>query len=584
MSNGNSNINEIKARINPLDIVSKYVTLTKSGTRYKGLCPFHQEKTPSFTLDVENGLYYCFGCQAGGDVIKFLMDIEGWNFIETMRYLSKETGVSFSQGDSKTRTEKERLFNVNQRVANYYMKNLGSSYGESAREYLKNRGFSDDIIKLASLGYAFPKWDSLANYSKNSDIDYSDLEKLGLINRSTNNTSVIRYYDRFRNRIIFPIRDVLGRVIGFGARTIGDDEPKYLNSPETMLYHKGNSLYGLYESRTAIKDNDYIILLEGYLDVLALWQAGYGNAIASLGTAFTEEQANIIKRYTSNIIICYDGDSAGVNAALKAINTMKNFDLNIKVVSIPNSLDPDDYIKEYGKDKFNILLEESLNGMDFMIHQLSLGFNLNNRDDKLNFAIKLVKILSKIENRIEQAGYLDAYAEQYTLDKNALEIELNKLTNSEFSTSHNVRNIRVGNSGSNLRELIALQERKLLKLLMDSKKTVPDNIFAIREHRKICEIMNSHNWSSPSELMDFLKEHNLESDFAKIMFCDAIDEDEVELVRQLSILSKERQLKSLRKKISEAVSIGEDPTDLLMKFREVEQERAQLYTNKDLSS
>ncbi len=577
-----SGVNEIKSKISALDIVSKYVSLTKSGERYRGLCPFHQEKTPSFYLDDGNGLYYCFGCQAGGDIIKFLMDIEGWTFIETMRYLSKETGVPFGVDNTRERSEKERLYSVNQRVADYYMATLRGRNGKQAMSYLNNRGFSKEIINTFAVGYALPNWEGLCSFAKSNQINSADLQKLGLIAKSNNPQTNQSFYDKFRNRIIFPIRDVLGSVVGFGARTIGSDEPKYLNSPETMLYHKGSSLYGIYEARNAIKNQDCVILLEGYLDVLALCQAGFNNSIASLGTAFTKEQANIIKRYTSNVIICYDGDSAGVEAVIKAIGVMKNFDFSLKIALIPNGLDPDDYLMKFGKESFKELLDKAMDSMDFIIHQLSLRYDLENRDDKFKFATNLVKMLAKVENRIEQEGYLRSYAEQYKLDKNALEFELNKVLN--LNSRDEISINRVESNDLGLRDIIAAQEKKLLKILIDSKKTVSDDIFAIPEHKKICKIMNSHSWESLSDIMDSVKKHKLDSTLASIMINESFEENEVKLFRQLSILSKERRLRTIRRKISETVRVGEDPTDLLQEFRELERERAQLYGNKDFSS
>ncbi|MFP4457210.1 MAG: DNA primase [Clostridia bacterium] len=577
----NNNVEEIKARINPLEIISKYVTLEKSGDKYKGLCPFHQENTPSFFVDPNNGLYYCFGCQAGGDVIKFLMELEGWTFIETMRYLAQEVGVSFNENTEKKYSEKEKLYKANENIKKYYKYNLYDKSGENGLAYLYNRGFTDKVIKLAEIGYALPGWSNLLKYIKDNDFNIEQYLNLGLIKHSSNSNYKQKYYDQFRNRIVFPIKDVLGRTIGFGGRTISDEQPKYLNSSESMIYHKSYSLYGIYQARKAIKENDYVILAEGYLDVLALWQAGFYNTVASLGTAFTKEQSSIIKRYTSNIVICYDGDSAGKSASKKAIEVMKNYDFNIKVAVIPNNLDPDDYIKEYGHKKFREeILTKAIPAMDFIAKDISDKYNLENRQEKLKFAAELVKFLSNLENRLQQAGYLDTYAEQYKLDKSALEYELRRAISSKRVSQN--RNNQENNKKNNekLKEKILTQEKKLLKLIIDSKKSIKSDIFVSPEHKKLCDLINSKDWTTIDDLVDLSREHNIEGVIANIIFYDSIEESEVDLVRQLTILSMERKINLLRKRISNSVRIGEDPTELLLEFKKLEHERAQLYTNK----
>jgi len=553
--------------------------LEKSGEKYKGLCPFHQENTPSFYLDPNNGLYYCFGCQAGGDIIKFLMEIEGWSFLETMRYLGNEVGISFNQTNKTNYTEKEKLYSINDKVKNYYKRNLYSKKGEDGLAYLYSRGLTDKIIRRAELGYALVGWNNLLEYTNNKNINIDSFLKLGLIKHSSNSNYRQKYYDQFRNRIIFPIKDVLGRVIGFGGRTIGDDEPKYLNSAESMIYHKSYSLYGIYQARKNIKEEDYVILAEGYLDVLALWQEGFLNTIASLGTAFTKDQASTIKRYTSNMIVCYDGDSAGQNATQKAIDVMKEYDFNLKVAMIPEGLDPDDYIKKYDKNKFQVeVLEKAISATDFTVKRIAENYNLNNREDKIRFSSELVKFLANLENRLEQAGYLATYAEEYKLDRSALEYELSKL-----AWKNNKRQVKKEQKTSEIREIILTQEKKLLKLIIGSKKLVPCEIFILPKHQRLCELITLENWSDVDELIALARDDNLESMVANIVFHDSIEENETGLIRQLTMVSIERKINILRKKISEAVKVGDDPTSLLLQFKDLEQKRAQLHTNKDFS-
>jgi DNA primase len=464
-------------------------------------------------------------------------------------------------------------------VKDYYKKNIYFHKGENGLAYLYSRGLTDEIIKLADLGYAYPGWNNLLEHINKNKMSVEQFLKLGLLKQSTNSNYRQKYYDQFRNRIIFPIKDVLGRVIGFGGRTIGDDEPKYLNSSESLIYHKSYSLYGIYQARKHIKERDYVILAEGYLDVLALWQAGFLNTIASLGTAFTKEQASIIKRYTSNIVICYDGDKAGQNAAKKAIEIMKEFGFNIKVAVIPDKQDPDDFIKKNGKDKFKKdILSKALPAIDFIVSEIANKFNLKNREEKIRFASELVKFLSNLENRLEQAGYLSTYAEQYKLDKSALEYELSRI-----SRNNNQNKEKRVSQPTKIKEIVLTQEKKLLKLIIGSKKSIPCEIFILPNHKRLCELIQSDDWSDINDLILLAKENDLESTIANIMLFDSVEENEIGLIKQLTLVSLERKINLIRKEISETVKVGEDPTELLMEFKELEQKRAQLHTNKDFS-
>lgn len=586
---GNDNVQNVRERVNIVDIISRYVTLEKSGKKYKALCPFHGEKTPSFYVDPSTGLYYCFGCQQGGDVFTFLMNIEGWNFVETLRFLADEYNVELVQSNVKySRTDK--LFKVNNMVLDFYIGQLQESNGKVALQYLQRRGFTLDTINEAQLGYACNGWANLVNYFRQQKIPLKIAYEIGLLSVSNNTAnSEVRYYDKFRNRIIFPIRDILGRIVGFGGRTIGDGQPKYLNSPETTLYHKSKSLYGIYKAKSSIKDSKVAIIMEGYIDVLAAWQAGVTNAIATLGTSFTIEQAKLLKRYAETCVLCYDGDKAGLKATQKAVSMLRQVNMDVKVISLPDSLDPDDYIKKFGALEFKKqIMNNSGNAFDFLVITAEKKYNLNNNDSKLQFAAELVSLISKVENHIEQAGYIARYAEKYNLDKKALELEVqrykkNVATAYKRDTVNTNRNINNNShKADKVRNAVNKKERKLLRLLINSRNEVAENIFSNSTHVTIYGLIQNTKWDTPKDLVAVCQSEKEKQILASILMIDEDYETEQELIQQLSNFKIERKITALRKKIKEVVSIGEDPSDLLKDFSKLERARAQLFKEDDL--
>ena len=350
-------IQEIKERIDIVEVVGDFVDLKKSGSSYKALSPFTSEKTPSFFVSPSKQIFKCFSTGKGGDAIEFLKEVESMSYVEALKYLAEKYGVEIDEVDnySPQNTEKESLFIITSKSNEFFIKNLESKDGQNfAKTYLDHRGFSSDMIKEFGIGYSSKDWNSLFNYLTENGYEEDLIEKAGLIIKKNN-----KKYDRFRNRLMFPIHNLSGKVIAFGARQIKEDkkQPKYINSPETNLYVKSDVLYGLYQSKNDIRKEDKCILVEGYTDVISLYQIGIKNVVSSSGTSLTNNQIKLISRYTKNITILFDGDEAGLSASLRGMNLILENDLNVKIVSLPENEDPDSLSKKLDEFKFKEFLK-----------------------------------------------------------------------------------------------------------------------------------------------------------------------------------------------------------------------------------
>lgn len=360
-----ADVKELKARLDIVSIVSRYVTLIKSGAGFKAKCPFHKDDTPSMTVSAEKGLWHCFGCGEGGDVIGFVMKIERLSFIETVRRLAEEVGLSFESADDGVRDE---LRSVMAEVAKSFARNLRADAGEKARDYLTNRGYPESCWSTYGLGYALPGWDNIKRtFSRQGE---ATLLKLGLLVKGDKGT-----YDRFRDRTIFPILDLSGRPVGFGGRTF-DGEPKYLNSPQTPLFDKGRLVYGISWARERMSETKVAVLVEGYTDVLSLHQAGMTNAVGSMGTSLTQGQADLLKRFVDEVIICYDQDAAGSAASLRGMQILRNNGLAVRVGQLPVGEDPDGYVRAHGPEAMQTILEQALPFHEFFVESLRLRHDL----------------------------------------------------------------------------------------------------------------------------------------------------------------------------------------------------------------
>ena len=405
-------IEEVRSRNDIVDVISSYVKLQKKGSSYFGLCPFHNEKSPSFSVSRGKQMYYCFGCGAGGNVFTFLMEYENYTFQEALKYLADKAGVELPETEysaqAKERADlKAILLEINKIAAQYFYVQLKSSKGEAGLSYLKRRELSDDTIKAFGLGYSNKYSDDLYRYLKERGYKDEIIAKAGLISIDERHGA----HDKFWNRVMFPIMDVNSRVIGFGGRVMGDAKPKYLNSPETLIFDKSRNLYGLNRARSTRKP--YFLLCEGYMDVISLHQAGFTNAVASLGTALTPGHASLIKRYVKEVYLTYDSDEAGTKAALRAIPILKDVGITAKIIRMEPYKDPDEFIKNLGAEAFEERIGRARNGFMFSLEVLERDYDMHSPEGKTDFMREVARRLGEFEEEIERNNYIEAVAQAY---------------------------------------------------------------------------------------------------------------------------------------------------------------------------
>lgn len=417
-------IEEIRNKVDIVDIISEYVQLKKQGRHYFGLCPFHGEKTPSFSVSAEKQIYHCFGCGAGGNVFSFLMNIENYSFIEAITSLAEKLHIDLPiNNDANHFSEKSQdyaeMFRAHDLLQKFYHHFLvNTKEGSEAIQYLHKRGFTEEIINRFHIGYAPNSWNVASRFLDKRGFNLYEMTKAGLVARRESDGE---YFDRFRNRIMFPIWDNQGRTIGFGGRILYEGEPKYLNSPETRIFNKSKTLYGLHLARPEIRKKQQVILFEGYVDVISAWRAGVANGVASLGTSLTDEQANIIRRNADNVIICYDSDNAGINAAYRAADIMNNAGCAVRVAKMPEGYDPDDYINEFGSESFqNNVIGNSLTLMAFKIDYLRRGKNLQDEGELIAYIEEVLAEISLLPKAVERDHYLRQLADEFSISLDAL--------------------------------------------------------------------------------------------------------------------------------------------------------------------
>ena len=418
-------IEEVRERSDIVDVISNYVKLKRSGSNYVGLCPFHNEKTPSFSVSRNKQMYYCFGCGAGGNVFTFIMEYENFSFAESVKYLAERAGVDLPAEEYSSEVKREadlktRLYDIYKTAANYYYYQMRTEQGKKAYEYLKNRELSDETIKQFGLGYSNIYSDDLYRYLKSKGYDDEILHKSGLLTYDEKRG----VHDKFWNRVMFPILDVHNKVIAFGGRVMGDGMPKYLNSPETPIFDKSRNLFGLNIARQSRTRK--LLLCEGYMDVIALHQAGFNNAVASLGTAFTSQQASLIKRYAEEVYLTYDSDQAGTKAALRAIPILKEAGLTAKVINMRPYKDPDEFIKALGKEEYQKRIEQAMNSFLFEIDVLEREFDFEDPEQKTKFFQETAKKLCTFEDEIERNNYIEAIARKYHITYEDLRTMVNR--------------------------------------------------------------------------------------------------------------------------------------------------------------
>lgn len=418
-------IEEVRSRNDIVSVISEYVKLQRKGSSYFGLCPFHNEKSPSFSVSPDKQMYYCFGCGAGGNVFTFIQEYENYSFPEAMKFLAERAGITlpekeYSQEERRAQDLRTRILNVNKMAAKYYYYQLRTENGRQAMEYLKNRRLSDETIRSFGLGYSNKYSNDLYLYLKKQGVSDELLRESGLMNVDERKGM----YDKFWNRVIFPIMDVNNRVIGFGGRVMGDGKPKYLNSPETAVFDKSRNLYGLNVARTARKKS--MLVCEGYMDVISMHQAGFKNSVASLGTALTTQHASLLKRYTDEVILTYDSDGAGIKAALRAIPMLKAAGISTRVLHMNPYKDPDEFIKTLGPEAFQERMDQAENSFLFEISILERDFDMHDPEGKTGFYQAAARKLMEFDQELERENYIQAVAERYHISFDSLRKMVNR--------------------------------------------------------------------------------------------------------------------------------------------------------------
>mgnify|MGYP004515034569 FL=1 len=418
-------LNEVRQSNDIVDVISQYVHLKRSGRNYFGLCPFHNEKSPSFSVSPDKQIFHCFGCGVGGNVITFVSQIEGLNFVETVQMLAERANIQLptlqNNGDSQKEILKDKVYKVNEFAAEYYHQNLYKPQAKMAQEYVKKRQLTNETLKSFRIGFS-GKFDELYQELKKQGFQEQEILESGLVNKNERG----QYIDRYRNRLMFPICDARGRVIAFGGRVLDDSKPKYINSPENIVYSKGRHLFGLNVAKKG--DTKKILIVEGYMDVISLHQRGITNVVASLGTALTEQQGWLLRKNSEQIILSFDSDEAGIKAKLRSIEILQNMGCDLRVLQLEGAKDPDEYILKYGNMRFQNAVDKAFSVVEFKVKILKKELNLENTNDKIKFLNEIAKLISKVDNTIEREVYIEKIAKEYDISKEAIYAEVNKLT------------------------------------------------------------------------------------------------------------------------------------------------------------
>lgn len=553
-------VDQVRNVADIIEIAGQYTTLRQRGKKHVGLCPFHSEKDPSFTVDEEKQLFHCFGCGIGGDVFTLVMEKESLSFPEALKYLAEKYNIPLPQQRSKSPQDQkleEKLFNISEKALAFFKKNLyNTQEGKRALDYLKKRNISEDTIQTLKIGYALNSWDSLLKFFQAKNISPDLLEKAGLaLPRQKKNG----YYDRFRERIIFPIFNPSGKVLAFGGRTLSDAEPKYLNSPDTPIYSKGKLLYGLNFCKETIKEKGEAILVEGYTDFVSLYQAGIKNIIASLGTSLTSDQILQAKRFAHRIIVSYDADAAGKKAALRAISLSFEKGIQIKVLNLPSGLDPDSYMAKHGPDSFTNLVAESTPGLQFLMDCFLEEKKDESPEEKAKTARNVVEEIQKIPNSVVRSEYLKIASEYLSVDEDLLR----SLATQKYA----------GKESAEEKDFLFPAEKRLLQILAERKEDEMIASSVLEEMKKedfeglssepvFNAISDCHksgnkmNWHDLREKLD----PSLRSCLSKIRMepsHDATVEEALDCLYSLRQLSLENRSKKLKAEIKKLEKSGE---------------------------
>lgn len=569
-------IEEIRLSNDILDVVSEYVKLERKGKNYFGLCPFHREKTPSFSVDNTKQMFYCFGCGKGGSVIQFIQNAENLEYIEAIKFLADRVRITLPEGESeeeKKRAQKvQQIIKINTDAARFFYEQLNASENSEARQYLAKRKLSEGIAKKFGLGYSTNDWDSLYKYLKSKNYSDEDLAASGLVLERKGGNG---YYDRFRGRLMFPIFDLRGNVIGFGGRVLDNSLPKYMNSPETLVYNKRRNLYALNFAKNSSEKR--IIVVEGYMDVISLYQFGIINTVASLGTALTESQGRLLKKYAEEIIISYDADTAGQEATMRGLNLLNDIGCNVKVLVIPKGKDPDEFIKANGSEAFRKLVDNALTLVEYKIKVLKSQIDTTSIEGKISFLNRAADIIAKIDNSVEQEMYIKKISADYDISQESMFAEVIKRIKPKGNFKPTAKpehpKVTKDEKGNRIVEdNLVHYERIILSLLcLDNTlyKKVEDTInpefFTLEENRKAAEIIfskiNDKKGIVPAELLNLVSSESANI-FARLIQGECNFEDNLRAI--LDIIKKIEGIKLDRrqKEILSMISSQENKEDI----------------------
>ena len=505
-------IDQVQQRTNIVEIISNYLPLKRSGSNFKTLCPFHHEKTPSFMVNPSKQIWHCFGCGLGGNVFSFVMKYENLEFPQAIRLLGKNAGVAVPEFSSQTTVQRslnKNIYRINELAANYFHNNLlNQQKGKSARHYLRKREIADEIVDKFRLGFSLNLWDGFLRFARSKGEKEEFLSQAGMIIPRREGG----FYDRFRNRLIFPIFDLQERVIGFGGRVLNEDLPKYINSPETVLFNKGRCLYGLNLAKEQFRGKKYIIVVEGYMDNITLYRAGIRNTVATLGTALTSEHARMLKRYVPTIVIIYDADRAGENASLRGLDILIEEGLRVRIVRLPEGSDPDSYLISKGKEDFEKKIKQSQDLFGYKLDFLIAKYGTDKLEEQAEIIAEMLPTIARVDNAVLRSGYVRQLAKRLSVNENSILLELKKIKDKKFSYSRPPIK-----EGFNSKIAINPEERIIVQLMLEDPEvasTIKDDLiledFENPELKKIValifKLIAENKPFGPSQIINYLKE------------------------------------------------------------------------------
>lgn len=543
-------INDVRQSNDIVDVISQYVHLKRSGRNFFGLCPFHNEKSPSFSVSPDKQIFHCFGCGVGGNVFSFITQIEGINFVEAVQMLAERANIQLptlqDNGDSQREELKAKVYKVNEFTAEFYHQNLYKPQAKMAQEYVKKRQLSNETLKSFKIGFS-GKFDELYQELKKQGFGEMEILESGLVNKNERG----QYIDRYRNRLMFPICDARGKVIAFGGRVLDDSKPKYINSPENVVYSKGRNLFGLNVAKKG--DLKRILIVEGYMDVISLHQRGITNVVAPLGTALTEQQGWLLRKNSEQIILSFDSDEAGLKAKLRALDILQNMGCDLRILQMEGAKDPDEYIIKYGNARFNNLVDKALSIIEFKVKILKKDLNLENTNDKIKFLNEIAKLISNVNNTIEREVYIEKIAKEYDISKEAIYAEVNKLTYKNVKTEKVLEKPKpvvthIKREEKVISEAVKRRENTVIALLLMGDL----NIFEIlRQNIKVEDFQDEVNKKIAQKLYEEFEKGN--SNINAII--DNLEQDEQNQITM--IMSEDYEITDIEKAIDDVVQAYE---------------------------